>query len=96
MAPREIDQPPDGEILLTPAAWAHICRRHPELASFRDDILLAVSSPEKTTRDHRHAARWRFYRSGAGPSRWLAVVVDFTEDPARIVTAHGFRKEHPR
>lgn len=96
MAPRETDQPPERKIVLTPSAWAHICRRHPELATFRDDILRAVNAPEVTMRDDRHAARWRFYRSDAGPSRWLAVVVDFDEDPARIVTAHGFRKEHPR
>jgi hypothetical protein len=96
MASRETDQPPNREIVLTPSAWEHICRRHPELAAFREDILLAVSAPEATTRDLRYAARWRLYRSGVGPSRWLAVVVDFTEDPARIVTAHGFRKEHPR
>ncbi len=96
MAPRETNQPPEHEIVLTPEAWVHIYRRHPELAAFRDDILLAVTAPEMTTGDHRYPARWWFYRSGVGPSRWLAVVVDFTEDPARIVTAHGFRKEHPR
>lgn len=96
MTHQDSDPPPDREIVLTPNAWKHICRRHRELAAFRDDILLAVSAPETTRRDHRYEARWRFYRSGAGPSRWLAVVVDFTEDPARIVTAHGFRKEHPR
>jgi len=96
MALRDTDQPPEREIALTPEAWAHICDRHPEVARFREDVLLTVSAPEATTRDRRYLARWRFYRSGVGPSRWLAVVVDFTEDPARIVTAHGFRKEHPR
>jgi hypothetical protein len=96
MTPSDTEQAPEREIVLTPEAWAHICDRHPELATFRGDILLAVSVPETTTRDRRYPARWRFYRSGVGPSRWLAVVVDFTEDPARIVTAHGFRKEHPR
>jgi len=96
MAPHEKDQSPDREIVLTASAWEHICRRHPELAAFRDDILLAVAAPEATMRDHRYEDRWRLYRSGVGPSRWLAVVVDFTEDPARIVTAHGFRKDHPR
>ena len=96
MTQQDSDQPPEREIVLTPNGWKHICRRHPELAAFHDDILLAVSAPETTTRDRRYPARWRLYRSGVGPSRWHAVVVDFTEDPARIVTAHGFRKEHPR
>ena len=88
--------PPACEIVLTPEAWAHNCRRHPELAERRDDVLTVVRASDVTTRDRRYPYRWRFYGLGVGPSRWLAVVVDFTEDPARIVTAHGFRKERPR
>lgn len=88
--------PPHGEIELTPATWAHIRRRHPEMACFRQEILTVARTPEVVRRDRRHRNRWRLYRSGVGPSRWLAVVVDFTQEPARIVTAHGFRKEHPR
>jgi hypothetical protein len=94
--PADAEQPPERAIRLTPTVWAHICRRHPELVEYRDDILLVVKAPEVTKRDRRFQHRWRFYRSRVGPSRWLAVVVDFTEDPARIVTAHGFRKERPR
>jgi hypothetical protein len=90
--------PPRRAIVLTLAAWAHICRRHPELAGYRREILLVVAAPSVVERDRRHRQRWRFYRAGLGPSRWLAVIVDFdfTDDPARIVTAHGFRKERPR
>jgi len=45
MTSRETDRPPEREIVLTPNAWAHICRRHPELAAFRDDILRAADAP---------------------------------------------------
>lgn len=90
------DRSPARAIVLTPEGWAHIRRRHPELTGYRDDIVQVVAAPDATTRDRRYPQRWRFYRLGLGPSRWLAVVVDFAEDPARIVTAHGFRKEHPR
>jgi hypothetical protein len=31
-----------------------------------------------------------------GPSRWLFVVVDFNETPARIVTAYANRKDPSR
>ena len=90
------ERPPDRDVVLTLAAWAHICSRHADLSSQRAAILLTVRAPDVTTRDHRHPNRWRFYRRGAGPSRWLVVVVDFDLSPARIVTAHAFRKEHPR
>jgi len=66
------------------------------MASYRDEILRVARMPAVARRDWRYRNRWRFYQSELGPSRWLAVVVDFDQDPARIVTAHGFRKEHPR
>jgi hypothetical protein len=92
----DTERPPERDITLTSEAWLHIWQRHPELIACRDDILLVTTAHEVATRDRRYPNRWRLYRSGVGPSRWLAVVVDFTVDPARIVTAYGFRKERPR
>lgn len=44
--------------------------------------------------DHREPERWphreRFFKRGVGPTDWLMVVVDFGDDPARIVTAFGY------
>ena len=60
----------------------------------RDAILLTVSAPDHRRPDPR-AGRERFYRRGAGPSRWAFVVVDFTVAPARIVTALGTRRGPP-
>lgn len=62
---------------------------HVELAPHLDAVLATVSTPDHREPDQRHA-RERFYRRGAGPSRWLMVVVSFEEEPARIVTAFGY------
>ena len=37
--------------------------------------------------------RTRFYRRGAGPSRWLMAVVSYGQQPARIITALAIRKD---
>ena len=37
--------------------------------------------------------RERLYRQGAGPSRWLLVVVSFEQQPGRVITALANRKD---
>jgi hypothetical protein len=39
--------------------------------------------------------RRRYYLKDAGPSRWLLVVVSYEQEPARIISAFGNRKDPP-
>ena len=55
-------------------------------------IMATVERPDDRD-DDPIEGRERFWRQGLGPSRWLFVVVDFTESPARIVTAYGQRED---
>jgi len=61
-----------------------------ELEPHLNAVMAAVRAP-----DHREPDGWpyreRFFKVDAGPSRWLMVVVDFENEPARIVTALGYR-----
>ena len=63
---------------------------HGELEHHLPAVLDSIASP-----DHREADAWpqrvRFFKQDVGPSRWLMVVVDFEQEPARIVTALGYR-----
>ena len=70
---------------------AHIIAsdQHPELASHLDAVLGAVASPDHREPDPQ-PGRERFFREDVGPSRWLMVIVDFDQEPARIVTALGY------
>ena len=63
---------------------------HEELAAHLAAVLGAVVSPDHHEPDPR-AGRERFYKQDVGPSRWLMVVVSFEQEPARIVTALGYR-----
>jgi hypothetical protein len=86
---------PDGRVVVLDAeGWEHILHEHEELAPYREEIMVTVSSPDHRRLDPR-PGRERFYSRDLGPSRWLFVVVHFNETPARIVTAYANRKDPP-
>ena len=66
---------------------------HPELAVYVDAVLRAVESPDHLDGDPVFEERRRYYRRNAGPSRWLLVVVSYEQEPARMISAFGLRKD---
>jgi hypothetical protein len=92
--PNETTDPNGARVLLSDALWREkIIRDHPEIAAHRADVLRAVSAPDHVTRDRNFERRRRYYARGAGPSRWLLVVVSYEQTPARIVSAFANRKD---
>jgi hypothetical protein len=86
---------PEGRrVVLDASGWEHTVRRHPEMAGHRLDVVRVVADPHHRGPDPR-LGRERFWKFGEGPSSWLMVVVDFTGEPARILTAYGNRKDPP-
>jgi hypothetical protein len=86
---------PEGRrVVLDVSGWEHTVRRHPEMAGHQLDVVRVVADPQHHGPDPR-LGRERFWRFGDGPSSWLMVVVDFTGEPARILTAYGNRKDPP-
>jgi hypothetical protein len=84
---------PDGRrVVLDEVGWSHITTEHPELAPHQGAVLRVVADPDHREDDVR-PGRERFWRERIGPSRWLFVVVDFYEVPARVVTAFGRRDD---
>jgi hypothetical protein len=86
---------PGGVRVVVPAElWRDkILRDHPELASHLDDVLRAISVPDHVLADPVYEGRRRHYLRGAGPSRWLLVVVSYEQEPARVISAFGNRKD---
>jgi hypothetical protein len=78
-----------------PAGLWHgkVLRDHPELAGHLAEVLRAVAEPDLVLPDPVSASRRRYYLRGAGPSRWLLVVVSYEQEPARIIYAFGNRKD---
>jgi hypothetical protein len=88
---------PDGrEVVLLDRIWQDkITRDHPEMVDHLEALIETVAKPDHVEPDTL-PDRSRFYRRGAGPSRWLLVVVSYEQEPARIITALANRKDPQR
>ncbi len=51
-----------------------------------DDVLDIVTRPDAITPDPK-ATRWRYWRTGIGPTRWLRVVVVWGAEQPFVITA---------
>ena len=74
------------QIVFDAGSHLHLAINRDWLLDHVDTILATVVAPDFAESDpwpHRE----RFYRSHFDQRRWLRVVVDFSEDPAWIVTA---------
>ncbi|HEX3173003.1 MAG TPA: hypothetical protein VHQ43_02140 [Solirubrobacterales bacterium] len=81
------------EVLLSPARWRHIVSAHPEIETYAKEICRAVESPTAVLAGREPDEEW-LYLEGAGPSRWLKVVVVFdSEDRGRIITSFARRRK---
>jgi hypothetical protein len=62
---------------------------HIELEPHLAAVLAVLLDPDHREPDPR-PSRERFFKQDVGPSKWLMVVVDSAQEPARIVTALGY------
>ena len=85
-------EPGGRTVVLRDEQWAHIRDEHPEMARFERTIMETITHPDDRKADPR-PGRERYYGHGRGPSRWLRVVVDFSDDPGWIVTAFGHSED---
>ena len=86
---------PAGLRVVVPAGlWQEkIVRDHLEMASYLADVLRAIATPDLVLVDPVYERRRRHYLRNAGPSRWLLVVVSYEQEPARVISAFGNRKD---
>lgn len=90
----EAIDPNGARVVLLARVWDDkVLRDHAELDGYLPDVLRAVSAPDHVEPDPTCERRRRFHLRGAGPSRWLLVVVSYEQEPARIISAFGNRKD---
>ena len=90
----EVRDPRGLRVVVPVELWqSKILHDHPELASHLADVLRAIAEPDRVLPDPVFEDRRRYYLRGAGPSRWLLVVVSYEQEPARIISAFGNRKD---
>lgn len=90
----EAIDPHGARVVLLARVWDDkVLRDHAELDGYLPEVLRAVSEPDHVEPDPTYERRRRFHLRGAGPSRWLLVVVSYEQEPARIISAFGNRKD---
>lgn len=90
----EATDPAGVRVVVPVELWREkILRDHPELAPHLDDVLRAIAEPDQILDDPVYERRHRHYLRGAGPSRWLLVVLSYEQEPARVISAFGNRKD---
>jgi hypothetical protein len=81
------------EVLLSPERWQHIVSGHPEIEVYEQEVSRTVESPTAVLSGRDPDEEW-LYLEGAGPSRWLKVVVVFDSgERGRIITAFARRRK---
>lgn len=91
--PQKIRDHLGRDVLLSPERWQHIIGAHPEMEVYEGEIRRAVESPTSVVAGREDDEEW-LYLEGAGPSRWLKVVVVFdSEDRGRIITSFARRRK---
>lgn len=91
--PKTIRDREGREIILSPERWQHIVSGHPEIKAYGQEVRRAVESPTAILSGRDPGEEW-LYLEGAGPSRWLKVVVVFdSAERGRIITAFARRRK---
>jgi len=70
---------PDGRrVVLLEDRWRHIKEDHAELGRHMREIMSAVREPDRRMEGRKPGEEW-FFLEGAGPARWLEVVVHYED-----------------
>jgi hypothetical protein len=78
---------PEGRhVVLETRDWRHIVETHAELDVPPEALMTIVAAPDRRIQGREPGEEW-LYGAGAGPSRWIKVVVHYEQARGRIATA---------
>jgi hypothetical protein len=85
----------DGNRVVIPAEiWrGKVLKDHPELGVHLRQVVRAIYSPDHVLPDTEFDDRRLHFLRGAGPSRWLIVVLSYEQQPVRLISAFPRRKD---
>ncbi len=75
------------EVVLESERLQHTEQGHPELRGHELAIMTAVERADRV-QEGNFAGSKKVSSENLGPSKWLTVVVDYSRDPARVLTAY--------
>jgi hypothetical protein len=84
----------DRDVLLSAERWKHIVSAHPEIEAYQEEIRRVVEAPTSVVAGREADEEW-LYLEGAGPSRWLKVVVVFDSEDRGVSSPQFARRRKP-
>jgi hypothetical protein len=83
-----------NRVVIPTGIWRDkVLRNHPKVSPHLDDVLRAIYSPDHILPDPEFKDRRLHFLRGAGPSRWLQVVLSYEQEPVRLISAFPRRKD---
>jgi hypothetical protein len=90
----EARDPEGNRVVISTAIWRDkVLRVHPALSPHLGEVLRAIYSPHHILPDPKFRERRHHFLRGAGPSRWLLVVLSYEQEPVRLISAFPRRKD---
>lgn len=82
----------DGRnVVLTEAGWKHIVAEHPEMEGWLEWVKIALANPHLIFRSTQDNMCVMYYHFLPKAKLYVMVVTDWSDDPARILTAFPAR-----
>jgi hypothetical protein len=83
-----------NRVVISTDIWrGKVLRAHPALSPHFGEVLRAIYAPDHILPDPDFKQRRHHYLRGAGPSRWLLVVLSYEQEPVRLISAFPRRKD---
>jgi hypothetical protein len=76
-----------AEVVLDVERLKHIEEGHPELKGHELAIMTAIERADRV-KEGNFAGSKKVSSENLGPSKWLTVVIDYSRNPARVITAY--------
>jgi hypothetical protein len=86
--------PEGNRVVISTDIWrGKVLMRHPALSPHLREVLRAIYAPNHILPDNRFKERRHHCLRGAGPSRWLIVVLSYEQEPVRLISAFPRRRD---
>ncbi len=90
----EVIDKTDRKLRMTDYNWQHIVRRHPEIASQKENVIETLEKPDKITDSpdkEEIKYYYKYYKNLPSPFRFMRVIAKYLNGSGFIISSHFVR-----
>ncbi len=73
-------------------SWTHIIRKHPQIASYQEEIKETLSKPDTIINQHREDEDVRYYyKHRESKNKFLLIIIKYKNGTGFIISVHFVR-----